>query len=394
VQKQARDSYLRLLNEAAVPPKKQAGAVRQLLRERFGDTRFSEVWILRTPVGSSFRRFLGSAHAIANGSALIAAHTVQYVLWLISWTILGRLSLAGRMDRGWLAAWALLLVTLIPLRVCTTWLQGLVAVGVGAALKRRLLVGALRTEPQEIRHQGVGSFLGQAFEAEAVETLALSGGITGLLALIELVFSAFVLGQLALLLGVWCLLTAAVPRHFFSNYQRWTGCRMSMTADLVESMVGHRTRVAQQRQEDWHVSEDEALSEYLRRSRQIDFGGAWLVAALPRGWLVAGLIALAPSVISGSSTTSEVALRLGGILLAFTAFKKLTTSSVDIAAAVVAGIRILPLFRSAARTEPIGRTPPAGWQTEPAQKIVEADKVTFRYRKDGKPALYPSSLCH
>ena len=73
-------------------------------------------------------------------------------------------------------------------------MQGRLAFGVGGLLKTRLLAGALRLAPEEMRHQGAGQFLGRVLEAEAVEGLALSGGLLGLLAGIEVVMAACVLG--------------------------------------------------------------------------------------------------------------------------------------------------------------------------------------------------------
>ncbi len=124
---------------------------------------------------------------------------------------------------------------------------------------------------------------------------------------------------------------------------------MEMTGELVESMVGNRTRLAQQSPGDWHKKEDEALSRYLGKSNEIDNSGAWLIAAVPRGWLIAGLCCLAPGAIAGTASTASIALQLGGILLAFNAFRKLTASSTDIGAAIVSGSRIAPLFQSAGK---------------------------------------------
>ena len=174
------------------------------------------------------------------------------------------------MDRGWLWAWALLLITLLPFRALTTWLQGSLAVGAGAVLKRRLLAGALRLAPEQVRHQGIGAFLGQAYEAEALERLALNGGVVGLLAVIELAVSAFVLGRFAVLLLIWCCLAALLAWRFLRRYQHWTTARMDMTQDLVETMVGHRTRLAQQPREKWHESEDRMLDRYIERSQSMD----------------------------------------------------------------------------------------------------------------------------
>jgi hypothetical protein len=74
-------------------------------------------------------------------------------LWILAWWVVGSNALNGRADRGWLALWALLLLTLVPLRVALTWLQGRIAIGAGARLKQRLFFGALRLEPDSLRHQ-------------------------------------------------------------------------------------------------------------------------------------------------------------------------------------------------------------------------------------------------
>ena len=137
------------------------------------------------------------------------AHFLEYLLLMAAWWLMGQAALSGRLDRGWLLAWVLLLFTLIPLRLLSTWLQGLMGIGVGGLLKLRLLAGALRLEPDEIRHQGAGELLGRVIESDAVESLALSGGFLALVAAIELAMSAGVLyagaggGLQALSLACW-----------------------------------------------------------------------------------------------------------------------------------------------------------------------------------------------
>ncbi len=388
----ARGEFEQLLREAGIPSSRQPKTLHSLLADQIGDKRFDQCWILRGSPAATPVRWLRQAGAVQNGAALIAAHTGQYLLWLASWAILGRLSFEGRMDEGWLLAWALLLLTLIPFRVATTWLQGLLAIGVGGVLKRRLLLGAMRLGPEEMRHGGIGTFLGQVLEAEAVESLALSGGIAGLLAMIELAVSAFVLGRFAILLAAWFGLTVVLALSFLRKYQIWTRTRMDMTQDLVECMVGHRTRLAQQRKEQWHEAEDQALENYLATSHSVDRTGSFLIAAVPRGWLFAGLACLAPAIIAGHTVDTEIAVALGGVLLAFSAFRRLTGSFADIAAAWVAGERILPLFRAAARPESAGELPAPSPGDEPSQKVIEADRLTYKYRKDGNPAVQAGSL--
>ncbi|MFL6447200.1 MAG: ATP-binding cassette domain-containing protein [Bryobacteraceae bacterium] len=387
-----RHDYRDLLQEAQIPDVKTARLIRQLVDGQTGQQRFVDAWVLRAPLNTSLRRFLVDTGVVRKGMSLVVAHMAQYLFWLASWQILGQLSLQGRMDRGWFFAWVLLLLGIVPLRTLTTWLQGSLAAEVGMSLKRRLLLGALKSNPDEVRRRGVGSLLGQAFEAEAVESLALSGGITGLLAGVEILVSGFVLGTISILLAGWCVLTGVIAWRFIRRYQAWTDTRMNMTGELVESMVGNRTRLAQQAPSEWHNKEDQALSGYLRKSREIDQSGPWLVAAVPRGWLIAGLCCLAPGAIAGTVPTATVALQLGGILLAFNAFRKLTTASVDIGAAIVAGIRTAPLFQSAARPDSLSQTLWTDSPKQPGRVVAEVDKVTFRYRRDGTPTLHPSSV--
>jgi ATP-binding cassette subfamily B protein len=387
-----RSDLEQFVKEAEIASPCQAKTVKFLLEEQLGDKRFDQFWTLRVAPGATCGRWIGQVGALKNGGRLIAAHTGQYLLWLASWAILGRLSFEGRLDRGWLVAWALLLLTLIPFRVLTTWLQGLLATGIGGLLKRRLLYGAMRLSPEELRHCGIGSFLGQVLEAEAVETLALSGGIAGLLALIELAISMLVLGRFATLLLAWCGLTAALAWRFMKRYRTWTDTRMPITQDLVESMVGHRTRLAQQRREEWHESEDQALEGYLASSRSVDSAGGLLMAGIPRGWLFVGLASIAPLVVAGQSSRTSIAVVLGGILLAFLAFKRLTGSFAEIAAAWVAWKRISSLFAAAARPEMLGEAPDGRRSEEPVQKVIEADRLTYRYRKEGNPALQACSV--
>ena len=233
------------------------------------------------------------------------------------------------MDQGWLIAWAFTLLTLVPFRLLVTWLQGLVAISAGGLLKQRLLYGAIRLEPEEIRHEGAGQLLGRVIESEAVESLALTGGFIALLASIELVIAALVLGAGAggwlhsLLLVAWIAFTLLIGLRYSSQRSRWTDGRLAITNDLVERMVGHRTRLAQESPEHWHDGEDQALERYLGLSRAMDRNLGLLIAIVPRGWLFVGLIGLAPPFVSGNASQISLAVGLGGLLLAYQALDRL-----------------------------------------------------------------------
>src|SRR5262249_260286 len=196
-----------------------------------------------------------------------------------------------------------------------TWAQGCFAIGAGVLLKRRLLAGALRLAPEEIRQQGAGQLLGRVIESQAVEALALSGGMLGLVAGLELGLAAVVLsagamgGRQALLLLGWVGLTGLIGWRYVQRRRYWTAARLHRTHDLVEGMVGHRTRLAQEAPAHWHDGEDQALARYLELARVMDHTAAWLMTLVPRGWLLLGLLGLAPAFLTGSD--SSVALAVG-----------------------------------------------------------------------------------
>jgi len=242
----------RILEQAGIPTRRRKRTGSAILADRLAHRKVVDGWSLRLPPGASFWRQFREMKLPNRLVSLAVAHLAEYLLWIGTWWMIGQAALQGRLDRGWLVAWALMLVTLAPVRMLQTWLQGRIAIGGGGLLKVRLLAGALRLEPDEIRHRGAGQFLGQVIEAEAVESLALSGGFLAVVAAIELILAGAVLaigagGPIhALLLAAWVLVGFWLGWRYFRSARRWTGDRLDMTHGLVERMVGHRTRLAQQ----------------------------------------------------------------------------------------------------------------------------------------------------
>ena len=229
--------------------------------------------------------------------ALVGGHAGEYLLWLLAWWMVGQGALQGRLDRDWLLASVLLLASLVPFRLLTTWSQGVLAIVAGGLLKQRLLSGALRLEIEEIRHQGAGQFLGRVLEAIAVEALALGGGLLGLVAGTELLIAAAVLttgaggGRYPLLLLAWVFLTFLLGWRYFRWRRHWTEGRLTLTHELVERSVGYRTCLAQEARERWddgEDGEDQALARYMERSAAMDLTAPWLTDVVPRGWLCLG----------------------------------------------------------------------------------------------------------
>jgi ATP-binding cassette, subfamily B, bacterial len=389
------------LDRAKIPPSKQARARDALLRERLSSKRIRGIWLLRLPPGANFWEQMRHAHIPRRLLALTSAHALQYALWILAWWLIGSHVLRGTSPRDWLVPWALLLLTLVPLRVLITRLQGWVAIGAGALLKQRLFFGSLRLEPDSLRHQGAGQLLGRVLESEAVEALALSGGFLALVALIEIIAAIFVLAAGAggllqsALLFLWLLIAAALAWSYFGRNRDWTGLRLAMTHDLVESMAGHRTRLAQLPADRWHVGEDQALEEYLRSSRDMDRSTARLIALVPRGWLILGLLGLAPAFIRGVDSPAGIsqagiAIAVGGILLAYRAWKRLAAGAWQLAGAAVAWQRTSVLFNAAARPDLPGSLNAP--EPSAASPVVEARDLGFRYGDRAQPVLRGANL--
>ncbi|RPJ59669.1 MAG: ABC transporter ATP-binding protein, partial [Acidobacteria bacterium] len=394
----------RLLVEAGVPTRRRARARVAILRERLGPRPIGGCWLLRLPPGASLWQQARQARLPSRLLALVGGHAVQYLLWLLAWWMVGQGALQGRLDRGWLLAWALLLMTLVPFRLLATWSQGRLAMGAGGLLKQRLLYGALRLEPEEMRQQGAGQLLGRVLEAEAVEALALSGGFLGLVAGMEILIAAVVLdlgaggGTHALLLLAWVALALLLGWRYHRQRRHWTEGRLTLTHELVERLLGHRTRLAQEVRERWHDGEDQALTRYLERSAAMDRTAAWLMAVVPRGWLFLSLLGLAPAFVAGSGSPATLAVGLGGMLLAYRALHKLATGMWHLAGAAIAWEQVAPLFDAAGRPE-VGGDPAfaltaasGAGRSDGAPTVIEAHEIAFRYRDRSAPVLRECNL--
>src|SRR5215831_17942949 len=378
-----------LLIEAGTPKRRLARARAAILRERLRQRRVSGGWLLRTPPGASLRRQMGEAGLLRSFALLFGLRIVHYALLMTAWLLLGRGALNGQFDRAWMTAWALLLLTAVPFHLSAEWAQGRFAVEAGARLKRRLLFGALRLQPEEIRHMGAGQMLGKITESTAIESLALSGGFVALSAATAiLAVGGGGWSQVILLLS--CVaMTVFVARVYYRRRLDWTETREAMTNDLVERMVGHRTRLAQESREHWHEGEDRAVESYLAKSLAMDRVSVSQTMA-PRVWLAAGLCGLAVTFVTGGGATTAMAVSVGGLLLGYRGLQRLATSLSSLLGAVIAWKRVADIFNAAAREQNSGSPDFATARGADSYArgaiLVEAHDLTFRYREHGEPA--------
>jgi ATP-binding cassette subfamily B protein len=391
----------RVLKEVGLRGPRLQRCRRALLGELLASRRVGHLWLLRPGRAGGPAAEVRAARLPSLLALLTGAHVVALGLFTLSWWLLGWMTLHGRFDRGWLAAWLLLLLSAIPFRLLGSYAGGMLSLRSGTLLKRRLLLGAMCLERDEVRHLGAGQVLGCVLESEVVPALALTGGFLALTAVLQLVLSGVILGAgagsgllLALLVAA-ALAAGALTLRFYRRLRDWTGQRLDMTHDLIERMAGHRTRLAQEPRAFWNDGEDAALEQYLKTSARLDRQAVLLQVLVPRGWLVLALLALAPAFLAGRTTAETLAVSIGGVLLAYAAFRQLVESLERLAAAALAWQRVRPFWQAAGRGEnPDADAPGSTFADAPGSltTVLDARDLVFRYSDRPQPVLRGVSL--
>lgn len=339
-------------------------------------------WSIR-PADATRWRTLARRAGVPRWAALfVVVAAAEYATWLAAWAVAGTAAIDGGFAPAAVAGFAAALAALVPLRATATWAANRLAVTAGAVLKRRLLTGTLRLGSDDVRHEGSGSHLGRSLECEAVETLAVNGGLVAATGAIELVAAAAVLaasdGGIPLLAGlaVWTVVAGAIVRSLARARSTWTAGRRSLTSHLVEAMVGHRTRLAQGLPGERAAEDAAALAAYDTSSRPMDRRTALLRGLMPGGWLVVGTMLLAPGIVAGVSSAAAVAATLGGLVLAARAFVQLGDGVPDVLGAVIAWTQVRPLSQAAARPDD---PPPGGDVAAGSGAVLTAEALGFSY---------------
>jgi ATP-binding cassette subfamily B protein len=373
------------------------GSVASVLGRARAQPRPVQGWTL-DPSERRFWRRLREAGAVGLAARALVGFSLSLLLALAAWAVVGRGALDGRLEPGWLWAWALILASMVGCQAIASWSVGKLAVHLGGLTKERLLEGILSLAPEEIRSRGVGQLLGSVLETEALEALARAGGPLAVAGLLQILVGGLVLalGAAPLLhlgiLGLWLVAVAFLGVRYHRRLLDWADARLGLTHDLVESMVGHRTLVVQRDSND-HGTDEDALALYERRAATLDGASARLSTLAPRGWLAMGLVGLAPGFVSGRSAPDTLAVSLGGILLVYWALRKLVDAGPALAAAALAWKRTRLFFRAAAAARP--ESPPVvvtATDDAAARGLLVARDVTFRYPTRSEPALRGASF--
>jgi ATP-binding cassette, subfamily B, bacterial len=346
----------RLLVDAAVPVARRRAAKMALLGARLGSRLTTRCWMLRPAPSASLWQHMRHARLPRRLLVFLLAYLGTALASMGSWWLIGAAALSGRFDPGTLLAWSFLLLSVVPLGLFAMWSQGVFLLGVGGILKLQLLAGALNLDPDDSRHQGIGHHLARVIDSEAVESLAITGGFFAIAAVFDLALAASILIVstrilLALLVALTAGGLAGLAAVHFRRRERWASARLRLTHDLVERMVGHRTRLVQESSARQHDEEDAELERYVALSKQMD-RAARLIWSIPRAWLLIGIAGLGPQFVAAGASPGVLAVGVGATLLAYGAFAKLTTSVIALTDAVIAWKQVRPLLEALRRPEP------------------------------------------
>jgi ATP-binding cassette subfamily B protein len=390
-----------LLTDAGIPERRQAFTKVAILREQLSMAHIGGCWLLRLSPGDDFLKQLFHAHLPGYLLIILGVSLIGQLFILLEWWVIGRSVLEGHFEWAWMSAWALLLFTAIPLQLLSTWIQSLFSLGLGSLFKQRLLYGILQLEPEEVRHQGSGQFLGLVMEAESLESLALSGGLTAIVAILSLFIAVAVLaigasgGLQVLLLLSWMAFTGWICWYYYIKENEWVTIYREMTNDLVERMVGHRTRLAQEDPSHWHDEEDEFLNRYLQQSEKVDRINIIIKAVIGRGWMIVGFMGVAYTFIVAPIATTSLAISIGGILLASQALNQFVTGISSFTSVMITWKQVGPLFQAATRHQKKQSAkfilPKIIKRKQASEPVLTAQNLIFRYQENTAPIL---QSCH
>jgi ATP-binding cassette subfamily B protein len=282
--------------------------------------------------------------------SLVSLNLIQYGVMIISWWVLGASILNDHLNFAWIISWGLLLLTQIPLYYFSSLSEGTFIIEISKLIKQKLISGTLNLDTDFLKRDGAGKLLGRVLDSQAIESAATQGGLLGLFALLEIIISVTVLFQgpegklhlfLLLMLGIYI---SILFFNLFQERKAWTNQRLLISHELIEKMVGHRTRIVQQPAKNWHYNEDRTLNNYIKMSKKMDTTNANIISIIPRLWLILGFIGLTPTLLEAGSNNFEVAIAVGGILLTYRALIKVLNSYDSLITAYISWQRIRPLY--------------------------------------------------
>jgi ATP-binding cassette, subfamily B, bacterial len=370
-----------------------------LIAEFAGNAAVPGFWILRAPIEQVYPH--AREGRIAGGIvAFGASQLAQTLLLLSSWWILGAIAFGNASETGLLLLWLLVSFTALPIRWLGSIAGRTAALQSATLLKRRLLAGGLKLEPDEVHGHGIGAFMAHVFESAAVENLG-THGLTITVTAIATTLGAVVTLALgaggflhATLFVLWIAICGAVTANYYLRRRGWTDARFALTRRVIENLTGHKTRLVQKIAAERNEAEDLLLSDYVCSETRLN-RSALILDIGSRAWPWVGLLGIAPLLIGGGYDQTAMALSVGGILLGTMALNLWIDGTVLFSAASIAWRRLSGYWRIASRTQAPGSASARAAVDRPASPgipLIEMSSVVFRHRNRERPTIDSASL--
>ena len=357
-------------------------------------------WLLDVPTNTGVFTQARNLHIPKRIALTLMSHLGVYLLVVAGWWLLGSRALDGQLDTGLLAGWALLLFSLVPLQVYGTWARGQLAIRVGTLLKQLLHSGALNLDLDATKRQGAGMLIGRVIESAIVDSLSVNGGLTSAFAILQLAvaFSVLWFGAAGpALAGILVAVIATCIALAYVHYRkkkRWVEQRLTITHDLVEKMVGYRTRLMQLPPDRWHEDDDDLLKSYYEKSRSLDLSVV-SIELIPRAWLLISISAIGTVLLLESATIGSIAIAVGGSLLAFQALEAFVGGLASNVSALLALKKVSYIYKAARSGEKPGcfaTATPDGKDTQSRGPLIDLRNVTFSHAGRVRDAIKNASI--
>nr|MDU9044671.1 ABC transporter ATP-binding protein [Candidatus Electrothrix aestuarii] len=379
-----------LLEQVDIREEQQGRVRKSLLREYLAPERVGSCWMLRLPPSASFIHQLRRVGFSRKLGGLVSLTLLGRLLILLASFLIGKTIIQGSIESSDFQLWSLLLLTIIPVQLAGMQIKDRLSLHFGVLLRSRLLHGILQLRPEEVQHKGSGYFVGTVQEIEQLEAMGMSTAFLSVTSLLEIVLATGVLmlGAGGLLHGLlllgWTGAILLLGRVYYQRMRDWLVHSRAMTCDLVERMVGHRTRLAQERPEELHALEDQLLSHYAVLSERLDSMEVLLKgAAGRRGWLPVSLLGTTALFFNGTTGVDMLAVSLGGTLLAALALDQLVYSIYQFLKTLMSWEQVYPLYQAASRERvrkmPQFVSPLVLQRNRELYPVIQAEKLSFSY---------------
>jgi ATP-binding cassette subfamily B protein len=327
------------------------------------------------------------------GLGLLITFLVVYALQLAitagSAYALGSAAVDGLVERGRVAAWALVTLANVPLAYWSTVAVGRLSLLASLAIKRRLLEGSFFVSEDVLRKEGYGETLARLNEAGVVERSSVTEIVSFLTPLASVIVAAvlFARGSHAVsfltLLLVTVTATVVLAVRDARAYDRTYASRLALSEDVIEKIVGHRTRAVQQHPSVLHGDEDRRLVDYERVLAKADVLSA-LLTTTSRLWIVLAGGVLAFGFALGDPQ-EELLLSGVAIFLVSTALSASSNAVARFLAWWSASHAIAPLFAAGRERERPRREIGIGDAEAGLPTVLNASALSFSYRAGGRP---------